>query len=361
MLFYVTKKNRLLSGPMDGFLSPFIMNKHLIFLFCLATSPVLAQSKKKEAAPPPKSNTLEMIKQVKELFGKYDYHQKVKFVNEDGLTGYYLQTSKKTSFESDAFWKAATDTLSYLYEFPKPLKDSVDQKHNGIISFYPPGGENILSAFSWEKVVKRSGDTLIIPFDTTQTDNPYNKRFDWTHPGNFKNYARAWIFPKGMKPVSYKCNRKGTWSLNRNVLQFIAEPNQNEFNFELKYLKRNVRITELKGRPVTYIKEIPIESDTIFLELKDDQEEDGDIVSLFYDTEWIGKNLQVTKHPIRIILPVSSAEEGSSFVIHAENEGLISPNTAEVTIFAGDKRYSVTLSTSKSASSGILLNRHKHK
>lgn len=334
------------------------MINRLFVLLLLLSAPGWAQQKKENAAPP-KNNALEMIKQVKDLFGKYDYHQKVKFVNEDGLTGYYLQTSKKTSFESDAFWKAATDTLSYLYEFPKPLKDSIDMKHNGIISFYPPGGENILSAFSWEKVVQHRGDTLIIPFDTARSSNPYNKHFDWTHPGNFKNYARAWIFPKGMKPVSYKCNRKGKWSLNRNVLQFIAEPNQNEFNFELKYLKRNVRITELAGRPVTYIKEIPIESDTVFLELKDDQEEDGDIVSLFYDTQWIGKNLQVTKHPLRIILPVSSGLDGSSFVIHAENEGRVAPNTAEVTIFAGDKRYSITLSSSKSASSGIVLNRHK--
>lgn len=330
-----------------------------VILILLIGHSLLAQVKKNQPTADPRDTPLEILKQVKSTLGKYDYHQKVKFVNEDGLTGYYLQTSKKTSFESDAFWKAATDTLGYLYEFPKPIRDSVDNKHNGVISFYPPGGENILSAFSWEKVARHHGDTIIIPFDTVVQRNPYNKQFDWTHPGNFKNYARAWIFPKGMKPVSYRCNRKGTWILNRNVLQFIAEPNQNEFNFELKYLKRNVRITQLEGRPVTYIKEIPIESDTVFLELKDDQEEDGDIVSLYYDTQWIGKNLEVTRNPLRIILPVSTGLDGSSFVIHAENEGKVPPNTAEVTIYAGDKRYSVTLSSSRSASSGIVLSRKK--
>jgi hypothetical protein len=108
---------------------------------------------------------------------------------------------------------------------------------------------------------------------------------------------------------------------------------------------------------VTYLKEIPITSDTVYLELKDDQEEDGDMVSLFYEREWIGKNIQVTKHPIRLFLPVSFGSQGSSFILHAENEGKIPPNTAELTIYTGDKRYTVTLSSSRNASSGIVLKR----
>lgn len=302
---------------------------------------------------------LDLMRQVKTVFGKYDYRQKVKFINEDGLTGYELETTKKTSFESDAFWKSPVDTLSYLYEFPKPVKDSLDVRHNGIISFYPPGGENILHAFNWSRVVQRHGDTLVIPFDTAGVHNPYGKRFDWTHPGDFKNYSRVWIFPRTMRPVSYRCNRKGTWTLNRNVLSFIAEPNQNEFNFELKYMKENLRPRELAGRPVTYTKEIPIESDTVYLELKDDQEEDGDMVSLFYDREWVGKNLQVTKSPLRMFLPVAFGSEGSSLILHAENEGRVPPNSAELTVITGEKRYTITLSSSRSASSGIILKRMK--
>jgi len=332
----------------------------LLLIFAIPFS-IHAQLKRPVGPPPSRTNALEMMKHIKDVFGKFDYHQRVKFINEDGLTGYELETSKKTSFESDAFWKAPNDTLGYLYEFPKPIKDSIDQKNNGRISFYPPGGENILSAFNWSKVIKRHGDTLVIPFDSSKARNPYGKQFDWTHPGNFKNYSRAWIFPQSMKAVSYKCNRKGTWTLNRNVLQFIAEPNQNEFNFELKYLKKNVLIHELGGRPVTYTKEIPIQSDTVFIELKDDQEEDGDIVSLYYDREWIGKNLLVTKHPLRLFLPVSFGSEGSSFILHSENDGKVPPNTAEVTIFTGEKRYSVTLSSSKNASSGIILKRANKK
>ena len=337
-----------------------IMIRIIFCLLILVSTDLFGQAKKPEPAPHPRTGAVEVLKQVKEIFGKSDYHQKVKFINEDGITGYELQTSKKTSFESDAFWKAPNDTLSYLYEFPKPIKDSVDKRNNGIISIYPPGGENILSAFNWSKVMKHKGDTIIIPFDTNGIDNPYGKRFDWTHPGDFKNYARAWIFPASMKPVSFKCNRKGTWKLNRNVLNFIAEPNQNEFNFELKYLRRSIRPPELAGRPVTYTKEIPIESDTAYLELKDDQEEDGDMVSLYYDREWIGKNIQVTKHPIRLFLKVSFGDDGSTFILHSESEGRVPPNTAELTIYTGNKHYTVTLSSTKNASSGIILKRiHK--
>jgi hypothetical protein len=326
--------------------------QHFIIGVLMLSGQIFAQGKK--AARPP---SMEVVKQVKEFFGKYDYQQKVKFINPDGLTGYELQTSKKTSFESDAFWKADDDTMSYLYEFPRPVKDSVDARNKGTISIYPPGGENILSAFNWSKVVQRSGDTLIIPFDNRDVDNPYGKRFDWTHPGNFKNYSRAWIFPEGMLPVSYRCNKKGVWTLKRNVLQFVAEPNQNEFNFELKYLQKSVRPAELAGRPVNYVKEITVSSDTIFLEIRDDQEEDGDMVSLYYNREWIGRNIAVSKNPMRFFVVMEPGQMESSFILHSGSEGLIPPNTADLTIISGDKRYSVLLSSSRSGSAGILFRR----
>jgi hypothetical protein len=313
----------------------------------------LQAQNKKNSNPP----SLEVVKQVKDFFGKYDYHQKVKFINPDGLTGYELQTSKKTSFESDAFWKADEDTLSFLYEFPKPIKDSVDAKNNGVISFYPPGGENILSAFNWANVVQRHGDTLIIPFDTRDVDNPYGKRFDWTHPGNFKNYSRAWIFPEGMKPVSYRCNNRGSWTFKRNVLQFVAEPNQNEFNFELKYLMQQLRPQTLAGRPVLYSKEIQTESDTIFLELRDDQTEDGDLVSIFFNREWVGRNIQVTKSPMRFFVRMDPGQKEAPFILYSESEGLVPPNTTNLSISTGGRKHSLLLSSSKSGSAGILFRR----
>jgi hypothetical protein len=330
------------------------MRKHFLSFLLLSNISLLLHGQERKSGRPP---AMDVVKQVKDFFGKHDYHQKVKFINADGLTGYELQTSKKTSFESDAFWKAKDDTLSYLYEFPKPEKDSVDAKNGGIISFYPPGGENILSAFNWASVVQRRGDTLIIPFDSARVDNPYGKRFDWTHPGNFKNYSRAWIFPEGMVPVKYRCNRKGSWTLKRNVLQFVAEPNQNEFNFELKYLQRSIRPKELAGRPVNYLKEIQVESDTIFLEIRDDQEEDGDLISLYFNREWIGRNIAVTKNPMRFFVLMPEGVKEASFILHSESEGLIPPNTADMTIISGEKRYSVVLSSSRSGSAGILLKR----
>ena len=325
----------------------------LLIIISLYLSSMLFAQERKTGRPP----SIEVVKQVKEFFGKYDYHQKVKFINQDGLTGYELQTSKKTSFESDAFWKADDDTLSYLYEFPRPVKDSVDRRNKGIISMYPPGGENILSAFNWSKVVQRSGDTLIIPFDDRDVDNPYGKRFDWTHPGNFKNYSRAWIFPDGMQPVSYRCNRKGSWTLKRNVLNFIADPNQNEFNFELKYIQKNIRPKELAGRPVSYAREIQIENDTIFLEIRDDQEEDGDLVSLYFNREWIGRNLAVSKNPFRFFIVMEPGLKEASFILHSESEGQVPPNTADLQVINGEKRYSLMLSSSRSRSAGILFRR----
>lgn len=330
------------------------MMKSVPVFFCLIFCFGFLQAQDRKSGRPP---SIEVVKQVKEFFGKYDYHQKVKFINPDGLTGYELQTSKKTSFESDAFWKGDDDTLSYLYEFPKPIKDSVDKRNKGIISIYPPGGENILSAFNWSEVVQRNGDTLIIPFDQRGVDNPYGKRFDWTHPGNFKNYSRAWIFPEGMKPVTYRCNRKGNWTLKRNVLQFVAEPNQNEFNFELKYMQKNLRPLELAGRPVNYTKEITISSDTIYLELRDDQEEDGDLISLYFNREWIGRNIAVTKNPMRFFVVLQPGVKEASFILHSESEGLVPPNTADLLVMNGEKRYSLVLSSSRTGSSGILFRR----
>jgi hypothetical protein len=325
----------------------------LLIIISLYLSSMLFAQERKSGRPP----SIEVVKQVKEFFGKYDYHQKVKFINPDGLTGYELQTSKKTSFESDAFWKADNDTLSYLYEFPGPVKDSADRKNKGTISFYPPGGENILSAFDWSKVVQRRGDTLVIPFDSGRVDNPYGKRFDWTHPGNFRQYARAWIFPEGMTPVGYRCNRKGVWKLKRNVLQFIAEPGQNEFNFELKYRQQSIRPQELAGRPVAYSREITLTSDTLFFEIRDDQEEDGDLISMYFNRDWIGRNLAVSKNPLRFFVVMEPGIKEASFILHSESEGMVPPNTADLQVINGEKRYSLLLSSSRNGSAGILFRR----
>ena len=105
------------------------------------------------------------------------------------------------------------------------------------------------------------------------------------------------------------------------------------------------------------MKEIPIESDTIFLEIRDDQEEDGDLVSLYFDREWIGRNIAVTKNPMRFFVLMPPGKKEASFILHSESEGLIPPNTTDMTILTGEKRYSLVLSSSKSGSAGILFKR----
>ncbi len=62
------------------------------------------------------------------------------------------------------------------------------------------------------------------------------------------------------------------------------------------------------------------------LEISDNQEEDGDIISINYNGKWIIEHYPLKKEPVK--LPILLNAEGKNFLLlHAENQGKVPPNT----------------------------------
>lgn len=83
------------------------------------------------------------------------------------------------------------------------------------------------------------------------------------------------------------------------------------------------------------------------LEIYDNQEEDGDIVSINYNGVWVIENYALRKESLKI--PVLLNKDGQNFLLlHAENTGKIPPNTIALNyIFKGKKKRVVLNSSLK--------------
>jgi hypothetical protein len=114
---------------------------------------------------------------------------------------------------------------------------------------------------------------------------------------------------------------------------------------------------EFKERENQILSELEIESDTVQMELYDNGEVDGDIISVFYNQQLILNNQKLTHKSIRIKLKVDSTKAVNELSMFAENLGLIPPNTALMVIVDGKNRHEIRLSSTLQRNGTIRLKR----
>ena len=88
---------------------------------------------------------------------------------------------------------------------------------------------------------------------------------------------------------------------------------------------------------------IEVEADSLFIELYDNGEVDGDTVALFYNRQLLLSNQGLSTKPIKLVVPIDTTTQEIS--MYAKNLGVIPPNTAICIIMAGGKRYELTLTS----------------
>lgn len=90
------------------------------------------------------------------------------------------------------------------------------------------------------------------------------------------------------------------------------------------------------------------------LELYDNQEEDGDIVSINYNGVWVIENYLLRKEALKI--PVLLNKDGENFLLlHAENTGKVPPNTIAINYIYKGKKKRVVLNSSLKESEMIRI------
>ena len=151
----------------------------------------------------------------------------------------------------------------------------------------------------------------------------------------FKEYFQVW------KPT-VEDTLVAVTTIPRKVVNFVTE---NEFT------KRKNVITH----------EVEVESDSIRVDVYDNGEIDGDIVSVFYNQQLILNSQKLTHRSIHIDLVLDSTKNSNEISMFAENLGLIPPNTALMVIYDGKNKFEVPVSSNMERNATISIKRKKKK
>ncbi len=116
---------------------------------------------------------------------------------------------------------------------------------------------------------------------------------------------------------------------------------------------------DYKKRQKEIVNEIEVESDSLRLDVYDNGEIDGDIISVFYNEGLILHNQKLTHKSIRIDVVLDSTKEYNEVSMYAENLGLIPPNTALMVVSDGKKKFNIRLSSNLEKNATIRIKRKK--
>jgi hypothetical protein len=108
-------------------------------------------------------------------------------------------------------------------------------------------------------------------------------------------------------------------------------------------------------RKKVFVKEIPLEGDSIELRFFDNVQVDGDSITLFLNDKLIFTHIRLTEKAFVVKLPVHKLNDTNELTMVAENLGAIPPNTAYRVALVGDKRFEVNLSSTEQTSGMIRL------
>ncbi len=110
-----------------------------------------------------------------------------------------------------------------------------------------------------------------------------------------------------------------------------------------------------KSRNKVFTKELELVGNSLRLELYDNGEIDGDIVSLFLNGKMILPKTMLTHRAVRLTIELDPTLEFNELSMFAENLGTKPPNTAALIVYDGKTRYETLLSSDLSKSAAIKL------
>lgn len=114
---------------------------------------------------------------------------------------------------------------------------------------------------------------------------------------------------------------------------------------------------EFTERENVVLTEIEVDNDSLLIEMYDNGEIDGDMISVFYNQQLILSNQKLTHRSIKINLRLDPSKEVNEIAMFAENLGLIPPNTALLAIRDGAKKHEIRLSSTLQKNGTIRIRR----
>jgi hypothetical protein len=116
---------------------------------------------------------------------------------------------------------------------------------------------------------------------------------------------------------------------------------------------------EFTERQNVIAQELEVNSDSLRVDVYDNGEVDGDIISVFFNQQLILASQKLTHKSIHIDLVLDSTKAYNEVSMFAENLGLIPPNTALMIVNDGKNKYEVRVSSNMEKNSTIRIRRKK--
>jgi hypothetical protein len=114
---------------------------------------------------------------------------------------------------------------------------------------------------------------------------------------------------------------------------------------------------EFTNRENVVQQEIEVNSDSLRIDVYDNGEIDGDVISVFYNKQLILSNQKLTHRSIHLDVVLDSTIQYNEISMFAENLGLIPPNTALMIVNDGKDRYEVRVSSNLEKNATIRIRR----
>ena len=99
------------------------------------------------------------------------------------------------------------------------------------------------------------------------------------------------------------------------------------------------------SRKKNLISVIKANSNSIEVNLYDNGDIDGDIISLFFNHKCILSKQKLSEKPITVFLDISDEKAENELVMYAENLGTIPPNTAMMIVTDGSRKYEARITS----------------
>lgn len=234
-----------------------------------------------------------------------------------------------------------------LYQEPKKefyCEIIIDKKAEGIYTG---------TALYRTKVSEHSGQVL---YKITMT--PKRKRFEYKDIVvlNDKKYTEGfrWCMKQGLLKISKK--RSGKYLTGKWHEEGSCSPG----SFKLKKVETKLAKKEpvksnfkLNNRLVNNKASIYVNSNKVIVSVWDDNIQDGDIISLHMNKNWILKDQMIVKKKKDLFIELSQLE--NTLTLHAENLGKYPPNTAKLAVDDGKTIQYIVLSSDKKKSESIKI------
>ncbi len=172
--------------------------------------------------------------------------------------------------------------------------------------------------------------------------------------------------------ISFSLTHDGDASKKDSVMKALSEFKENYQVWKPAEKDTIVAVKVIQRKVVNYVierqftereselaNEIEVDSDSLRIDLYDNGEIDGDIVSLFYNKELILFNQKLTHKSIHIDIVLDSSKAENEITLFAENLGLIAPNTALMRVRDGKKIYDLRVSSSLEKNATIRIRKKR--